>query len=179
MQSVEQVGISFNPGNGSGSACVIELGTPSTSGGQFPATSATTVYPANGQTGVPITYLTASELPQVPVASSYPQMGQPIVVSLYSLANSALTANKLSVQSFSLHQGSASGTAVAATVLAAAGVTSAANLTLTTDVNLAQPGMVVLVPNAPLAASTTYYVQISATVNGSSVTNAWSFTTGA
>ena len=64
LSPVEQVGVAFNAGNVSGntggSACVIELGMPTTTLGQLAATGATAVYPANNQTGVPTTYFTAS-----------------------------------------------------------------------------------------------------------------------
>jgi uncharacterized protein YkwD len=178
MSPAEQIGIAFNPGTGSGSACVIELGTPTSSLGQLAATSGKTTYPANGQINIPTTYLSGSELPQVPVASSYAQMGQPIAISLYSIANSAPAAASIVISSFTLNEGSAGGTPVPATVLSAAGVTaSGAAVVLTTDANLTLPGVLVLLPNAPLSSGTTYYVTFTATINGQAVTSSWSFTT--
>ena len=179
MSSATQIGLSFNPGNSIDTVCVIELGTPSTTAGQLPATSATTVYPFNGQTNVATAYATASELPQVPVASSFILTGQPVVINLYSLVNQTIAAGNLVINSFTVTPGN-TGVAVPATILTSAGVTVPANssVVLTADPNLLQPGIVVLLPDAPLqGGAIVYSVAFNATVNGHSVAYSWNFTT--
>lgn len=69
------------------------------------------------------------------------------------------------------------GSPVSARVLAQSGVLSS-GATLTTDANISRPGILVLLPTAPLSANTLYTVTFSASVKGVAVTKTWSFTTG-
>ncbi|MDP2323322.1 MAG: hypothetical protein Q8N51_04745, partial [Gammaproteobacteria bacterium] len=81
------MGISFNAGTGSGSACAIVLGVKNyLTLGQLPASPV--VYPYNNQTGVAPTFYNQAEFP-IP-ASDLDPVGHPVVVSLYTLSNPTL-----------------------------------------------------------------------------------------
>lgn len=168
------LGISFNAGNGSGSACAIELGAGSTTLGQLPAAGNAVAYPVVGQSGVPPTFYNQAEDP-VP-APDLSSAGHPVVVSLYTLATPTLSGSDIVIHTFSITP--SGGTALGVRVLANTGVTSDGP-TLTTDNVIPRAGFVVLLPVAPLAANTTYDLLFSATVKGQLISKTWSFTTGA
>jgi uncharacterized protein YkwD len=180
LSSTMDIGLDFNAGNGSGSVCVIELGTPGTTLGQLP-TTAPVVYPGDNLTGVPPIYYATAEVPQIPSASQTvgQTMGHPVAVSLYTQANPTLAGTDIVIHGFALST-SSGGTALGAMILAENGVTSdGPTLTADANLNLTQAGYVVLVPTTQLTANTTYYVSFDATVKGAAVTKTWSFTTGA
>jgi len=169
------VGISFNPGSGSGSACAIVLGVASSTLGQLPATGLV-FYPYDLQTGVPPNYYNSAEVPDpAPDLTQAMQtpLGHPVAVSLYTLANPTLSGSDIVIHDFTITPN-----AGAARVLANTGVSSDGP-TLTVDSVIPRAGFVVLLPTAPLAASTLHDVSFSATVKGQLVNLNWSFTTGA
>lgn len=169
------MGIGFNPGNGSGSACAIELGVKSTTLGQLPAT-APAVYPHDIQSGLPPVYYSLAEAPHP--ANIPATAGHPVVASLYTLTNPTLSASDIQIEKFDI-SASQGGTPLSAIVLANTGVQSATGgPTLTADDVIPSAGFVVLVPTTPLSAGTLYYLSFSAKVKGQSVTKDWSFTTG-
>jgi hypothetical protein len=169
------LGISFNAGgSGNSSACAIEMGVGNNTLGQLPA-SAPVVYPYDTQTSVLPKFYNQAEDP-VP-APDLPFAGHPIVVSLYMRASSTLNGNDIIIHTFSVTP-SLGGGALAARVLANAGVTSDGP-PLSVDSIIPRPGFVVLLPTSPLNPSTMYNVSFNATVKGLAVSKTWSFTTGA
>jgi len=168
------IGLGFNAGNGSGSACAVVLGTPSTSLGQLPEAGTVVAYPAAGQTNVAPTFYNQAEAP-VP-APDLASAGHPVGVSLYTLAATSLVAGEVVVQSFALAP--AGGGPVAARILAPSGVSSSGPV-LTNDSLIAGNGFVVLLPVARLNPNTVYTATFSASVRGTTVSKNWSFTTGA
>jgi hypothetical protein len=167
------VGISFNPGIGSGSACAVLLGVGSNTLGQLPASPV--FYPYNLQTGVPPNYYNSAEVPD-PASDLTAPLGHPVAVSLYTLANPVLNGGDIVINAFSITP--SGGAALPVRVLANTGVTTTGPA-LTVDNLIPRAGFVVLLPLAPLAASTLHNVSFSATVKGQLVSNNWSFTTGA
>jgi hypothetical protein len=87
-----------------------------------------------------------------------------------------LIGSDIVIQAFSITP--SGGVALPVRVLATPGVTSNGPA-LTVDFVIPRAGFIVLLPLAPLAASTLHNVSFSATVKGQLVTNNWSFTTGA
>lgn len=168
------VGIDFDAGTGSGSACAIELGVGSSTLGQLPAAGNLVFYPDAGQTNVLPTFYNQAEEP-VP-ASDLASAGHPVVVSLYTLATPTLSASDIVIHTFSITPNG--GAALGVRVLVNTGVTSDGPA-LTVNSVIPGVGFVVLLPTAPLAANTTYNVAFSATVKGQAVSNTWSFITGA
>jgi len=170
------VGISFNAGSGSGSACAIVLGVGSNTLGQLPTSPV--FYPYDLQTGVPPTYYNSAEVPDpaadLTLAMQTP-LGHPVAVSLYTLANPVLSGGDIVMNAFSITP--SGGAALSVRVLANTGVTTTGPA-LTVDNVIPRAGFVVLLPLAPLAASTLHDVSFSATVKGQPVINNWSFTTG-
>jgi uncharacterized protein YkwD len=167
------IGVSFNAGNGAGSACAIELGVPSTTYGQLPAGSLLVAYPYPGQSSVLPTYYNQAEVPNP--ATDLTVAGHPVLVSLYTQSMPLLSATDVVIQTFSMSD--SSNKSVAARVLANAGVTSTGpNLTIDNKINGA--GFIILLPEMPLAPNATYSVTFNATVKGSPVGNAWQFQTG-
>jgi hypothetical protein len=167
------VGIEFNAGNGSGSACVIELGVGSATLGQLPVAGSLVVYPDANQTNVLPTFYNQAEVP-VPVPD-LPSAGHTVVVSLYTLATPTLSGNDILIHTFSITPNV--GVAPGVRLLANTGVTSDGPI-LTVDDLIPGAGFVVLVPTAPLAANMAYNVSFSATVKGHAVSKTWSFITG-
>jgi uncharacterized protein YkwD len=173
------LGIGFNAGIHHGfSVCAIEMGVKSTTLGQLPATSPV-FYPYNNQTAVPPTFYNHGEAP-VP-ASDLATAGHPVVASLYTLVNPSLAGSDVVIHTFSITK-RAGAVVLPVRVLVKTGVTSngTGSPTLTVDDVIPAAGFVVLLPTAPLEASTIYDLSFSATVKGSStpVTKTWSFTTG-
>lgn len=170
------VGISFNPGTGGGSACAIVLGVGSNTLGQLP--SSPVFYPYDLQTGVPPNYYNSAEVPDpapdLTLANQTP-LGHPVAVSLYTLANPTLSGGDIVIHTFTITPNA--GSPLTVRVLANTGVTSNGPA-LTVDDVIPRAGFVVLLPLAPLAASTLHTVSFSATVKGQVVGNSWSFTTG-
>jgi len=166
------VGISFNPGIGSGSVCAILLGVGSSTLGQLPTSAV--FYPYDTETGVPPTYYNSAEVPNP--APDLSSAGHPVAVSLYTLAAPVLSGSDIVIDTFSITP--SGGSALPVRVLAKIGVTSTGP-TLTVDDVIPRAGFVVLLPEAPLAANTLHDVSFSATVKGQLVTKNWSFTTGA
>jgi len=167
------VGISFNPGTGSGSVCAILLGVGSNTLGQLPTSAV--FYPYDTETGVPPTYYNSAEVPDP--APDLASAGHPVAASLYTLANPVLSGSDIVINAFSITP-SGGGPALPVRVLAKIGVTSTGP-TLTVDDVIPRAGFVVLLPIAPLAANTVYDVSFNATVKGQLVSKDWSFTTGA
>jgi hypothetical protein len=163
------VGISFNPGSGSGSACAIVLGVASSTLGQLPNNP---VFYPDGSNVVPPNYYNSAEVPD-PASDLTSPLGHPVAVSLYTLANPTLSGSDIVIHDFTITPN-----AGAARVLANTGVSSDGP-TLTVDSVIPRAGFVVLLPTAPLAASTLHNVSFSATVKGQLVNLNWSFTTGA
>jgi len=114
-------------------------------------------WPFNGQTQVPVNFLSDYEEPDpVPDAN---EVGYPVSV------HTNLT-RKLTVQSFTIHAHGASSNLP--TRLLAQGQ----------DAEMANtPSAAAIVPLSPLAGATTYDVSFSGTVDGTAVTRNWSFTT--
>ena len=166
------VGISFNPGIGGGSVCAILLGVRSDTLGQLPTSPV--LYPYDLQTGVPPNYYNSAEVPD-PASDLTPPLGHPVAVSLYTLANPTLSGSDIVIHTFSITPNA--GSPLTVRVLANAGVTSDGPA-LTVDGVIPRAGFVVLLPIAPLAASTLHSVSFSATVKGQLVSRNWSFTTG-
>jgi hypothetical protein len=171
------VGLDFNAGTGSGSACAIELGVGSSTLGQLPAAGNLVLYPDAGQTNVLPTFYNQAEEP-VP-APDLASAGHPVVVSLYTLATPTLSGSDIVIHTFSITPATPSGAAaLGVRVLVNTGVTSDGPA-LTVNSVIPDAGFVVLLPTVPLAANTTYNVAFSATVKGQAVSNTWSFITGA
>jgi len=168
------VGIDFNAGNGSGSACAIELGVPTTSLGQLPAAGTLVTFPYAGMTGVAPTFYNQGEAPNP--APDLPVAGHAVLVSLYTTATPTLAASDIVVQTFSITP--ANGTAVTARLLANSGVKLMGGA-ITVDNTIAVPGELVLLPIVALTPNTVYNVSFAATVKGAAVSQKWSFTTGA
>jgi len=168
-----EVGVAFNPGNGSGSVCAILLGVASTTLGQLPTSAA--FYPFAGQAAVLPTYYNSAEVPN-PAPDLTSGAGHPVAVSLYTLAAPVLNGSDIVINTFSITP--AGGAALPARVLAKTGVTTSGPA-LTVDDAIPRAGFVVLLPVAPLAANTLHNVSFSAFVKGQPVINSWSFTTGA
>lgn len=168
------VGISFNAGNGTGSSCTIELGIPSTTLGQLPA-SGIVMYPYSGQVSVPPTFYNQAEIPNP--ATDLSSAGHPVAVSLYTQLTPSLSGSDIVIHTYSMTTGINPVSPVSARVLANSGVTSTGP-TLTTDNAINGAGFVVLLPVAPLTPNTVYTVTFSATVKGTAVSKSWSFTTG-
>lgn len=169
------IGVGFNAGTGSGSACAIEFGVKSTTLGQLPVHA--TFYP-DGQINIAPTFYNQAEVP-VP-ASDLPKAGHPVVASLYTLANPSLAASDIVMHAFSITKHGETTALTNVRVLAKTGVTSdgANSPTLVVDDEIPAAGFVVLLPALPLEANTAYDLSFSATVKGISVTKDWSFTTG-
>jgi hypothetical protein len=179
LSPIVDVGINFNPGNGSGSVCAIELGLSSNTKGQLPATGNQMFYPYNGQSGVQPTYNPQTEVPTPPSLTTSSQAGHPVVVSLYTLATPSLSGSDIVINTFSIKP--ASGVvSLPAQVLAYTGVNvTAFGQNGINDGNIPSAGIVALVPTSPLTPGTTYNVSFSANIQGqSSVNKTWSFTTG-
>jgi hypothetical protein len=174
LSAATDLGLSFNAGNGSDSVCTLILGTPGDTLGQLPASGLVT-YPYDAQMAVPPTYYNRAEVPNPAVDLA--KAGHPVAVSLYTQAHPTLTGSDIVVTDFSMTD--ANGAAVSARILAATGVKAGGTLSLTSDVNLARAGTIVLLPVAPLTASTDYTVSFAATVKGGAVSKTWTFTTGA
>jgi hypothetical protein len=171
------LGLSFNAGTAGASACLVELGTASTTLGQLPAAGSVVIYPASGQGAVPPTYYNQAENPS-PLALTAANYGHPVLVSLYTLANPSLAGSDVVVNAFTLAP--TGGSALPAIVLAASGVTAASGgPTVATDLRITTPGVLVLVTTAPLLANTAYTASFHGTVKGAALTKTWSFTTGA
>jgi len=164
------VGISFNAGTGSGSACAIELGVKSTTLGQLPAAGNQMFYPYAGQTGVQPTYYNQAEVPSPTTLTGSPA-GHPVVISLYTLARPVLSGSDVKISTFSITPNG--GSKLPAEILVYSGVTGG-----TADINMPSAGFAVLVPHSPLSPNTTYDVSFSATVKGQVVSKSWSFSTG-
>lgn len=177
MSPFVDVGVSFNPGTGAGSVCVIAIGVPTSTQGQLPARDNYLLYPGNNAQGVAPVFANTAEIP-TPVPD-LPKAGHPVLVSLYTQATQSIAASDLRIDAFSLTPASG-GSPVAARILVSPGVSSGGP-TLTSDSNIAGPGFVVLVPVEPLLPSTTYTANFSATLAGlyPAVRRTWSFTTGA
>ena len=167
------MGIAFDAGTGSGSACVIVFGTASTTLGQLPAAGSVVASPYDGKENVAPIFYNVGETPNP--APDLARTGPPVAVSLYSLAAPAPAAGAIVIHAYAMTQ--ASGAPVAARVLANAGVTSTGPA-LTVDKAIAGAGFVFLLPTAPLAPRTLYKVTFAATVQGTPVSKNWSFTTG-
>jgi hypothetical protein len=175
------LGISFNVGNGAGSACAIVLGVGSNTPGQLPAVGPV-VYPYDGQSGVLPKFYNHAEVPVA--ANDLPFAGHPVAVSLYTLDSSALSGGNIVINEFSIEQCDVACPNVAnplptVRVLAKTGVTSTGPTgpALTVDDVIPRAGFVVLLPEAPLVVSKTYAVTFNATVKGQPVSKTWSFTT--
>jgi len=168
------VGIDFNAGNGGGSACAIELGVPTTSLGQLPASGTIVTFPNSGMTGVAPTFYNQGEDPDP--APDLSVAGHPVLVSLYTTATPTLTGSDIVIQTFSITP--ANGSAVAVRVLVNSGVTSSGPA-ITVDNTISAPGELLLLPTVPLTPNTLYNVSFAATVKGAAVSQNWSFTTGA
>ncbi len=174
LSSFVDMGLSFNAGNGGGSACVIVLGVPSATSGQLPTDGGVAAYPYAGQTGVLPTFYNQGEAP-TPVAD-LAVAGHPVLVSLYTQAVPSLLASEVVIQSFALS--TPDGKLVSTRVLVKPGV-GGSGVTLTSDNNIVGAGTVFLVPTVPLVANTLYRVNFAATVKGRAVSRDWSFMTGA
>lgn len=168
------MGISFNAGSGSGSACAIVMGLKNSTLGQLPA-SAPTVYPGASQTGIAHTFHNQAEWP-IPAPDLDP-VGHPVIASLYTLANPSLAASDIVINEFTITpDGGSALTNVR--ILAKTGVTSGpSGPTLTVDDTIPAAGFVVLLPEAPLLSNTVYNLSFNATVKTATVTKSWSFTT--
>lgn len=172
LSAAIDVGVDF--ANGGAGVCMIELGTPSTTAGQLPASGTVTVYPYDTENSVPPTFYNQAENP-VP-APDLLKAGHPVAVSLYSLGGyTSLAASDIVLNTFTLTQGA---TTITARILDSSAITTTGPA-VTPDSNLTKPGFIVLLPESPLSASTTYNVSFSATVKSTPVSKTWSFTTGA
>jgi hypothetical protein len=185
MSPFMDVGIAFKDVSGTGSACVVEMGTPASSLGQLPEKGKYVVYPAAGETAVPPVFYNKAEIPSP--GPDLPIAGHPILVSLYTQELGSLSANAIRVHSFSIRP-TAGGTAVAARVLARPGVSADGTVKLVSDENIAGNGFLVLLPEVPLDPSTEYQMSFSADVAVATsvqasgtipVSLSWKFTTGA
>ncbi len=168
------IGISFEMSSAFGTVCAIELGLPGTTLGQLPAAGSLAIYPYAGQTAVVPTFYNQAEAP-IP-ARDLERAGHPVAVSLYSLAAPVLSGSDIVISGFSMMTNA--GTPVAVRVLTKSGVISSGPA-LVVDDNIADVGVVFLLPTSPLAANTTYKVTFAAMLKGNAVTKDWSFTTGA
>lgn len=167
------MGIYFNPGNGSESVCVVMLGVASNNPGQFAAVDQYVRYPANNQLSLSTTFYNQAERP-IP-APDLPVLGRPVLFSFYNMSNKVLAAKDVVLHAYTLED--SVGNKVPVRILAFSGVQSDGPA-LVSDANLGAPGYVVALPTHPLQAKTTYKATISATVAGKLVNQQWSFTTG-
>ncbi|RKT10647.1 hypothetical protein B0G69_8081 [Paraburkholderia sp. RAU2J] len=190
LQSVtanqQSIGIGFQQSFGSYPiySCVLDFGqtsgvsgTPMTNGlnvaaGQILPVGSIAHSPLSNETGVALAMVAEAPNP----APDLTAPGRPIMVRV----NAANQGDVLTVTSFTLT--SSSGTAVPARVIVpSAALTGSTGATA--DVNNAFfPGVVVLLPLAPLAANTTYNVSFSGSRDGTPLNNnqplTWTFTTG-
>ncbi len=162
--------------------CVADLGTATGVGyngfGQVPAAGAMVAYPYAGQTNVLDTFYVTGEIPRVSITVlPNATAGAPVIVSLVNADYLNLGSGvHPTVTAFSMAD--SSNTPVPAQLLATQGVAAGSGVILNTDANLAA-GVVVLVPESPLAKNTTYTVTFSATLGtgATALSKAWRFTT--
>ncbi len=188
--SVYHIGVLFYPafdagisvGNLSGNLtgftmCIFDYGSPMTAGGnsmQLPATGSVLAFPFAGMTNVATSFNNQAETP-VPVPDLN-GIGHPVTVSL---STNGANAPKVAVTLFTItpQSGATAGVAVATRILVPTGTTTNGPI-LVVDPEIAV-GTVALIPITALSTNTVYAVVFTATVNGSTVTKSWSFTTGA
>ena len=173
MSPFIDIGLTFNPGNGSGSVCAIELGTPNSTLGQYPAEGNTVVYPFGGKIDVQPRFYNQAEAPNP--ATDLTIAGHPVAVSLYTQSMPSLTGSDVVIYKFLMT--TAAGATVSARVLANSGVLTLGP-TLTTDDAIDGAGYVVLLPVVPLDPNTVYNVEFAATVKEEVINKNWLFTTG-
>ena len=158
-QFTANMGISYN--TGWGAPLVVEFGsiTP-----QNNASSFTTNYPIDGQTGLPLTTRaeSPSPLPSTVVTVNDFATKTSSPVTFYSAYGTTLVVNSFTVTK------SGSSTPLAATL-----ITSSSDTNKLVGTNTAH-----LIGNAPFLPNTKYVVNFTGSVNGVSVTKTWSFTTG-
>ena len=142
---------------------------------QLMAAGGVKVYPGVGQTNVLTAFNPATEVPR-----PLPELtlaGHPVSVLLDNVNEAQLAASSLTVESFTLKDGS--GNLVPALLMTAPGVKVGPGLTgdQRTDAMLAARSLY-LVPKSPLLANTTYTAQVSARTSAGTYDRTWSFTTG-
>jgi len=113
-------------------------------------------WPFNGQTAVPVNFLSNTEEPD-PVPD-VDEVGYPISIHVN------LT-RKLTVQTFTVR--ARNGSANLATRL----------LMQSNDTNVTTPSVAAIIPLAPLSANTVYDVSFSGAIDGTAISRTWSFTT--
>lgn len=136
----------------------VELGLRSLSDVQYLDSRTVATFPCDGQTGVTTSHGNESPSPLPGRSLSVDPAGRAIIATVR-------LNQTLNVSEFSITQ--AGGAALKATLL-----------TSNTDPNkLLSSNVAVLIPDAPLAAKTTYTVKLVGTNNGQPVNKTWSFTT--
>jgi uncharacterized protein YkwD len=177
----ETIGVGFQTNSAQGTyGCVLDFGETSNvvgapidngvylGGGQQMATTAVATSPFLNETNVARAMKAESPNP----APDLPSPGRPIMYRV----NAASAGDVLTVSSFTL---TANGVAVPARLIVPSAATTG-SVGATVDVNnRLSPGVVFLLPLAPLAANTTYTASFSGQRNGTPTAKTWAFTTGA
>lgn len=178
----ETIGIGFQQNTTQGTySCVLDFGqttgvsgTPVangylTSAGQQMATTAIAHSPLANETGVARAMTAESPNPAPDLASP----GRPIMIRV----TAANAGDVLTVTSFTLT--SSGGTVVPARVIVPSAALTGSTSSATADVNNAMAvGVAFLLPQAALAANTTYTVAFSGQRDGTPISTTWTFTTG-
>ncbi|SIO61551.1 CAP domain-containing protein [Paraburkholderia phenazinium] len=175
------LGIGFTPITSNiSSMCVLDVGVTNASGtpqandipitaGQQMAATAVAHVPLANESGVALAMAAESPNPVPNITSP----GRPLMVRVRADQAGA----ELTVSSFTLT--SNSGAAVAGEILIPTGAQAGSTSAAVVDANgLLPPGTVFLVPQAPLAPSTTYTATFAGERDGSPVNVTWSFSTG-
>ncbi|CAE6962216.1 CAP domain-containing protein [Paraburkholderia domus] len=176
----ETIGVGFQTNTAQGTyGCVLDfgettnvVGTPTDNavyegGGQQMAATTIAHSPISNETNVARAMVAESPNPAPDLTSP----GRPLMIRM----TAASAGDVLTVSSFTL---TANGAAVAARIIVpSAAMTGSTGATADVN-NELYPGVVVLLPLAPLAANTTYTASFSGQRNGTPVSTTWTFTTG-
>lgn len=176
----ETIGVGFQTNTAQGTyGCVVDfgettnvVGTPAdnglyTGGGQQMATTTIAHSPISNETNVARAMVAESPNPAPDLTSP----GRPVLVRM----TAASAGDVLTVSSFTL---TANGAAVPVRIIVpSAAMTGSTGATADVN-NELYPGVVILLPLAPLAANTTYTASFSGQRDGTPVSTTWTFTTG-